>query len=254
MPSTSDRNTADHSAGTTSSDVAPPTGFFLISKVTHSIEMSMWGGLPRPIALTDLKMLLEKQGEGKLSVGFGPWRQSAGELVTRAVVTGKLPVHVTHHDRQPFPVPPNVLARLGTSRGYLTDRPIRLSLKACERDEHLYSLLKNGDLVVKEGEFRNWYESEYKKGKWPSQRARLKPRRGRPSKQNSELRCAILALVNDGAWNGKASIKELRRLLLARGHHPPSADTLARLVARLYQETGDPLLCRSKRIRRRRPE
>jgi hypothetical protein len=231
-----------------------PTGYILISKATCLLEMGMWGGLPRPIALMDLKNVLKKQGEEKLSVGFGPWRQRAGESITRAAVEGKLRVYITSQDQQPVSVPLNVLGRLLTSRGYLRDRVIRLSLKACERDERLFMLLKNGWLVIKEGEFRKWYQTEYKKGRWPSQGSRLKPRIGRPTKQSSKLRNAILALVNEGAWNARASIQELRRLLMSRGQDEvASADTLARLVDELYGEMGDVRLRRVKRVRRKRP-
>jgi hypothetical protein len=235
-------------------EVNVPTGYILISKATRLLEMGIWGGLPRPIALTDLKNVLTKQGEDKLSVGFGPWRQRAGESITRAAVEGKLRVYVTYESQQPVSVPPNVLGRLGTSRGYLRDKAIRLSLKACERDERLFMLLKTGHLVIKKDEFQNWYQTEYKKGKWASQRSRLKPRIGRPTKQSSELRTAILALVNEGAWNARASIKQLKRLLVRRGHDATSGDTLARLVDELHGETGDVRLRRAKRVRRKRPK
>ena len=76
---------------------------------------------------------------------------------------------------------------------------------------------------------------------------------GRPLKQSERLRNAILALVRDGQWSGRASLKELERLLSAAGYADlPSSDTLGRMVDQLFRETGIRQLRRIKR-RRRKP-
>ena len=113
-------------------------------------------------------------------------------------------------------------------------------------------MLGAGSLVVAESEFCQWKEAEYNKGRWPSQRSRSKHGEGRPTKQTESLRNAVLARVNDGSWRSPQSINSLRRLLIDSGRDGvPSADTLARLVDNLHEETGDPDLRRVKRARRR---
>jgi hypothetical protein len=115
------------------------------------------------------------------------------------------------------------------------------------------ALLTVGILVVREGEFMPWYRSERSKGKWPSQRSRLKRGGGRPTKQTEAIRNAILELVREGAWNGKASIAKLHRLFVNSGRTDvPSPDTLARLVDRLRHETGEPGFLRPTRSQRKR--
>jgi hypothetical protein len=107
-------------------------------------------------------------------------------------------------------------------------------------------MLGIGVLVVEEREFKRWYRLERSKGKWPSQRSKLKRGRGRPTKQTAPLKKSVLALVRDHAWNARDGIGRLRRLLIAHGHleSVPSPDTLVRFVDELHLETGDPLLLR----------
>ena len=78
-------------------------------------------------------------------------------------------------------VPVSVLARLITTRGSLPDHPIRPTIKTAEGDEKLLGLLTVGVLVIRASDFDVWYRSDRAKGKWPSQRSRLKLGGGRVS-------------------------------------------------------------------------
>jgi hypothetical protein len=235
-------------------DCQLPSGYILFSEAIHRLEMSMWGNRPRAIALQQFKQELRKCGEQKLRVGFGPWRQRAGRCLTQAAVKGTLAVYVAHQEEgSPICtlVPPSVVKRLILSRGYLRDRAIRPSLKAFKGDEALFKLLGAGLLVVAESEFCQWKEAEYNKGRWPSQRSRSKHGEGRPTKQTESLRNAVLARVHDGVWRSTQSINSLRRLLIDSGRDDvPSADTLARLIDKMHEETGDSDLRRVKRAGR----
>jgi hypothetical protein len=55
----------------------------------------------------------------------------------------------------------------------------------------LFALLTVGLLVVRTSDFDVWYQSERAKGRWPSQRSKLKIN-GRPTKQTDRLRDAVL--------------------------------------------------------------
>jgi hypothetical protein len=149
-------------------------------------------------------------------------------------------------------VPVSVLARLTTTRGSLPDHPIRPSIKTAEGDEKLLGLLTVGVLVIRASDFEVWYRSERAKGKWPSQRSRLKISGGRPTKQTEPVRNAVIGLVRDGKWSGKISIAKLHRLLIASSDDKvPSPDTLARLVDQLHAETGEAEFFRVKRAQRK---
>jgi hypothetical protein len=231
-----------------------PDGFILFSEAIRRLGMSMWSGLQRPIAVQDVSAELRKQGTHKARIGFGPWRQRAGEDLNFAACEGKLKVYVALENQEnPIctRIPAKVLRQLILVRGSLPDRAIRPSLKACDRDRNLLLLLQRGCLVVKESEFSTWHKAERRKGKWPSQEKREKPRIGRPTKQRQELRNAIIALVRDGVWSSEQPVTELRRQLIDSGRtNVPSADTLARWLDRLHDETGDADLRRSRRGRR----
>jgi hypothetical protein len=148
-------------------------------------------------------------------------------------------------------VPVGVLNGLMTSRGGLPDHAYRPSIKTAGGDEGLLALLTTGLLVVRTMEFEVWYRSERAKGRWASQRARKKKPEGRPSKQTEALRNAIFGLVRDLKWNGKAGITALHNLVVISGRSDiPSPDTLARLVDRMHQETGEAELRRTARARR----
>ena len=150
--------------------------------------------------------------EKKASIGFGPRRERAGQRLTAAVTT----------------------------------------IKTAEGDVKLLGLLTVGVLIIRARDFDAWYRSERAKGKWPSQRSKLKIGGGRPTKQVERLRKAVIKLVHDGKWSGKASIAKLNRLLIdSGGFEVPSPDTLARLVERLHAETGEAEFFRAKRTRRK---
>jgi hypothetical protein len=216
----------------------------------------MWSGLPRPIALRNARVDFTKVGVHHPSLGFGPWRQRAGEDVTVAAFEGKLEVYPAGEDQENpicVRIPVEVLRRLILTRGSLPDRAIHPTLKACDHDHALFRSLQRSFLVVKESEFSRWRNAERRKGKWRSQKKRRKPRIGRPTKQRHELEEVIISLVRDRAWSGKLPVTELRRQLIEAGRKSvPSADTLARRIDKLHEETGNPKLRRRMRTPRRR--
>lgn len=232
------------------------------SDAISRLAEGMWGGLQRPVPVQVIK-----QTEKKASIGFGPWKERAGQDLTAAVKNGKLAVYVfakpqaalknrapvlLPQEPEPVTVSVSVLARLRTTRGSLPDHPIRPSIKTAEGDEKLLARLSVGVLVVRASDFEIWYRSERAKGKWPSQRSRLKIGSGSPTKQTEGVKNAVTALVRDGMWSSQASIAKLHRLLIdSRGTDVPSPDTLARLVEQLHRETGEPEFFRPKRTRRK---
>jgi hypothetical protein len=236
-------------------------GYLPLSRATNRLADGMWGGLQRPEPVVTLK-----QRQKKLSVGFGPWRERAAECLTAAAMKGELTVYVVakaqvrskeRKRRQAIElvvVPVGVLNRLMISRGGLPDHAIRPSIRTAGGDESLLALLLTGLLVVRTNDFEAWYRSEQTKGRWPSQwRSRKKSPEGRPTKQTDALRNAVLGLVRDLKWDGKAGVAALHRLLVVSGRSEiPSPDTLARLVDQLHRETGEAGLRRLIRARRTR--
>jgi hypothetical protein len=239
-----------------------PNDFLRISCAVNRLSDGMWGGLRRPDPVAAIK-----QDQKKLSLGFGPWGEKAGRRLRAAAVKGKLAIYVLAKPQvrsedhsltesslekiEPVVVPVNVVKRLIISRGSLPDHPIRPSIKTADGNQKLFALLTVGLLVVRTSDFDVWYQSERAKGRWPSQRSKLKIN-GRPTKQTDPLRNAVLALVHDHKWSGKHPISALHRMLVASGHsEAPSQDTLARLVDHLHRETGEVGLLRITRARRK---
>jgi hypothetical protein len=241
-----------------------PADFLPLSHAVNRLADGMWGGLPRPEPIAAIKRVHKK-----LSLGYGPWREKAGRRLRAAAMRGKLAIYVLAKPQvqsrtdnladcspeqiEPFVVPVTVVRRLIASRGSLPDHPIRSSIKTAEGNEKLLALLTAGILAVRASDFDLWYQSERAKGRWSSQRSKLKIN-GRPTKQTEALRNAVLALVHDHKWNGKEPISALHRLLLASGGSDvPSQDTLARLVDQLHRETGEATLLRVTRTRCSQP-
>jgi hypothetical protein len=242
-----------------------PADFLPLSSAINRLADGMWGGLRRPEPVAAIK-----HDQKKLSLGFGPWREKAGRRLRAAAVRGKLAIYVLAESQarpeannltdcsadstEPSSVPVNVITRLIASRGSLPDHPIRPSIKTAEGDGKLFTLLTVGLLVVRASDFDAWYQSERAKGNWSSQRSKEK-KNGRSTKQSEVLGNAVLALVRDKKWSGKDPISVLHRLLVASGHSEvPSQDTLARLVDRLHDETGEAELLRVTRVRRKQTQ
>jgi hypothetical protein len=214
----------------------------------------MWGGLRRPEPLQAIKTTFKKQ-----RIGYGPWRDEAGKILTAAALNGELTVYCTNPKAQAEDgndclarptdaaiVPVNVLKNLMTIRGILPDRAIRPSKKASGGDLKLLSLLTAGLLVVDARDFDIWYRSERRRHKWPSQQSTTKVIRGRPTKQTEAIKNAVLGLVNAGNWCRDDGISKLHRLLASsRRSGVPSPDTLARLVVQLHRATGNRNLLRT---------
>jgi len=245
-------------------DPNAPDGFILFSDAVNRLANGMWGGLRRPIPVQTIRSTVKKG-----SIGFGRWREKAGQCLTEAAIQGKPVVYLAAwppvafkkcalrrlcpRETEPLIVPVQVVGRLITSRCSLPDHPIRPTSKTADGDKKLLALLNVGLIVVRESEFDAWYRSERAKGKWPSQRSRSKIGHGRPTKQTEAMRNAVLRLVREGAWSGNASITKLHNLLINSSREGvPSADTLARLVKQLHDETGEAELFRIRRSRRKR--
>lgn len=222
-----------------------PDGFLSFSDAVKRLSEGIWGGIRAPAPVRAVKREF-----GRLSVCFGAWREQAGELLADAATQGRLSVHVFAGklDSRPTLVAPNVLARMIRVRGTFPDHPVRASMKTTQGDARLLRLLENGILLVATEEFDDWYRAERRKGRWPSQRSRLKRRPGRPSIQTEPLRAAVLKVSREEKG---LPITQLRRRLIARGiTDVPSRDTLRRLSDQLYVESGEPALRRKRRIRR----
>src|SRR2546430_202195 len=117
-----------------------PDGFLRFSDALSRLAEGMWGGLRRPAPVRAIKRI-----QKRASIGFGPWREQAGQCLTAAVKNGRLAVYVfaepqalfksralarrSPQELEPVTVPVSVLARLSTTRGSLPDHPIRPSIK-----------------------------------------------------------------------------------------------------------------------------
>ena len=210
----------------------------------------MFGGMRRPEMVVQVKT--DHPG---VSVGFGPRRQEAAGRLYGALAAGELPVYVEFRpeatdgsELQILPVGPTILKSLPRSRGGLPDRAVRVPaalLWTGAIDGELFRALSSGRLLLTRSEFENWCPRERQRGKWPSQQGRKQRRVGRPSKR-LVLHDAIVALVNEGRWNGNNNtVAELTAMLLENGHGPVSHDTVGRAVDDLFRERGD------ERLRRR---
>jgi hypothetical protein len=241
----------------------PPQGYLLLSEAYVRHHAGVWGGFR---SFPPAQAMRRKH---KASVGFGARRTYAAQPVTAAVRHGNLKVYLVadpnlgpNIDRprwpvastqEPVNVPTDVLRRLIAPRDVLPDHALCPTLKTAGGDSNIYVLLRVGAFVVQEHEFEDWYRSQRSKGKWPSQQSRSKRIPGRPTKQTEPLKNAVLALVREQAWKVKDGIAVLRRLIVERGEPKdvPSADTLGRLVSRLFLETGDPAFRRVSRVRKK---
>jgi hypothetical protein len=262
-----------------------PQRYLRISEATNRLAAGMWGNLPRPPAVHEMKRLFRTpylSAEPRLvdlphpALGqertptFGPRREEAGRRLRMAVLHGELPMFVLTSNGEATAVPVAFIKKLITSRGGLTDHPIRVSLSAARAagvEERFLAVLRSGVFVVTVAEFDVWYRLERAKRKWSSQRMdvwyrlemRKRPIPWRPTKQSERLRNKILSLVRDGAWRntkspdhtGKHGIAALHRILVdAKDIAVPSSDTLNRLVDRMWKETGDAALRKAPRRRR----
>jgi hypothetical protein len=227
-----------------------PKRYLRFSEAVALLAQGIWGGLKRPTPVVEAK----KQFKEQVSINFGPWKEKADGRLTVAAVSEQIPVYVFGRPQaeagDPRPkltrVPGALLGRLIKARGSFSDHP-RASMKAVEGNGELYRVLNTGLLVVRKSEFDAWYRRERRKGRWHSQRSKLR-KEGRPSQQTEALRNAVAAAMPDDT----ISIAELHRRLVKSGRtNVPSEDTLARVVDELYRETGEAKFRRPKRKNRR---
>jgi hypothetical protein len=217
-------------------------GFLLMSEAVARLEGGMFGGnIRRPEPVEAIKKL-----DPRISVGFGLHRQKAASVIHKAIMAGRLGVHVFASPGadgvcRVLQVPINVLERLFKSRGGLPDHAIRLPFNLV-RDHavapELFAALSSSAMFLKSTEFKGWYQRQKRQRLWPSQRKSVKPRAGRPSKQTDELLISIRARAAENSWSASEGIAQLVKLLVSHGQ--PTRNTVRRAVERLYEETGDP--------------
>src|SRR5260370_33207696 len=78
-------------------DVSVPPGLLRFSEAISRLEEGMWGGLPQADSVRNIKRTFKKA-----SIGFGPWREKAGQSLTAAGRRGELGVDVLLQPRAPF--------------------------------------------------------------------------------------------------------------------------------------------------------
>jgi hypothetical protein len=160
-----------------------PDGFLPFSDAVNRLAQGIWGGFRRPIPVQRLKQIYKK-----VFMRYGPWKEEAAHRLRAAAVKGRLPVYVFASLKGPsgdshqklVMIPENVLGQLITVRGSFPDHAIRPTTKTVCGDEALLVLLTKGLLLVRETYFDSWYKLDRARGRWPSQRSRLK-QSGRPS-------------------------------------------------------------------------
>lgn len=212
----------------------------------------------------------------KISIGFGPRREEASREIREATTAGRLPVYIAYQEDKTNSdfdlVEPDVIKRIVASRGMLPDRPTIVNsapipdqstamgshptkkeleqfLKEQANHRSLARRLSRGTLVIRIKDFAAWLSAEKRKLKWPSQGWSNKRRPGRPS-ACSCWRDTVIQLVSDGQWNAQMPIAVLAKLLSRHGS-PPSHDTVARIVDKLFLEKGSKDFLRNKPTRRR---
>jgi hypothetical protein len=234
-----------------------PEGYIRISDAVRLLTQGMYGNLPRPHPINELK---RKHGLSRLR--FGPRREHAARELSEAANRGELTIYIWAPPAGPEQVPLKVVQRLFRARAGLTDHPYRISLsllRSTQLQPALFAAFQGmlaesegweeraGVLLVKEAEFQAWYRRERVRGKWPSQCAYAKPKRGRPTRGGEGLRNIVLGAVEDSSWNSGQGVRALARMLGERGCSVPSHDTLERLVDKLFRETGNPAFLRKER-------
>lgn len=206
----------------------------------------MFATLSRPRVVVKIK-----KRERDLSVFFGRWTQSAAHKIRNAALSGEITIYVwsKFSDRssrmEPAVVPVDVVRLLIPIRCGLPDHAYRIHTSLLRRDgmtPQLFAALRNGTLCLNSPEFQAWYQTEYGKRKWPSQRKSEKPRIGRPPLDKG-ITDAIESVVNSGRWTVRQPITRLRRILLEDGvANVPSEETIKRRLDELHLRTGDPLM------------
>jgi hypothetical protein len=195
-----------------------------------------------------------------LSVDFGPWRTEAAEQIRDAALAGKLKVYLAPENGTEYPacakdwgepelLAPDVLRLIILVRGGLPDHPlhVRSAPRGSAIDRSLLMRVKTCALLLKRTEFDAWYRDEKLKRKWPSQKESKSPHPGRP-RTNEVWTNRIKNFVDANRWAAQQSIVALKSMLAAsEDEAPPSDDTLARIVDRIFQEMGDSRFRRKKR-------
>jgi hypothetical protein len=67
-----------------------PDGFLRFSDAISRLAEGMWGGFRGPAPMRAIKRIEKREA----SIGFGPWREQAGQRLTAAVKKGRLAVYV----------------------------------------------------------------------------------------------------------------------------------------------------------------
>lgn len=229
------------------------TELLQMSEAVERLRRGMYGNLNRPEAIKEFKTYYPGA-----SIGSGPQKEQAAQLIHTAVMKGDLSVFVVPESTEveereiTLQVPREVLKQVIRTRGGgLPDhviRPESLGRNEAITTELLAALSKSA-LYLRREQFDVWQKINKAKGNWPSQRSSKKSRMGRPPKQDA-LRNPIVALVNQKEWSGRErSITDLVKLLASKGL-AARRDTVRRTVDQLFKETGEQ--CYRRRERKRR--
>ena len=248
----------------------------LISEATARLQKGMFARKPTPLLVAEAKMRFEHaqklpptaalagkqkayapqrtERRQKLSIGCGPRREKAANLIRIAALAGKLKVYVTYGtEHQTFEaVSPDILTLIVTARNALPDHPTHIyrAPHGSSIDPAYLMRLSRGTLYLSKSEFELWYRAEKAKQKWPSQQEGQKRRAkvGRP-RMAPIWRERIVECVEAGRWTAQEPIVALRKQLLKYPSDAqlPSDDTLARIVDKLFPEEGDDHYRRNKR-------
>ena len=202
-----------------------PDGYLSLREVENSLDRRMWAGFGRGELAQ--QVLRNAKQMNKRSIGFGARRDRVATSLQAAFFAGKLTLYVAADEprfrerfkelpslaKEPMPVPKELLGHVFVKGRLLGTFAIRPSRKLVRHDQ-LFALLNCGHLVVREGDFRRWVQSERRKRRWPSQHASDARPVGRPSKLNAQLRNAILEMAQGQGWNGdRQPISKLHRRL-----------------------------------------
>jgi hypothetical protein len=232
--------TKNSGSGTT----ADEEDYLRVPDAVTALAKGMYASFQQPKPLHKIKL-----DDQKASVVFGPWKEDAAQHIRAAICDGRLPLYARSNSSHLVLLRPDVVSRLITVRGGLPAHPIRPSLKTAGGDVELLKVLNSGVLLIRQDDFAAWYESERRKGRWPSQRLKKGLTGGRPTKITGFLRSAVAEALRER----KRNVAKLHRDLVTSGRTDvPSVDTLERLVDQLYRETGRPEFFRTKRRHRMR--
>jgi hypothetical protein len=224
--------------------------YLRVSEARDRLMDGMFGGLHRPEPVNLIMKLAPR-----VSIRFHRWAEIAGAELRKAATQGDLVIYIANLEdlRSPEALPPALIGSFIRSHGGLPDRPIRPNARWIADGlvaADTFNRLQHGVLVVDEQEFKKWYRTQRKGGRWHSQATKRRKGPGHSSKQ-AAWRDRIVGSCNAGEWNAAQGVPALRRQLTQRYSDVPSEDSLRRHVSYLFDQSGDSRLRPRRRPKRR---